>query len=402
MPQYMYHVKSNSGKHLKGKFTAMDKSSAVEELRKRGVTVLSVVEIRKSVLTSDIYIGNPVKSIDFIIYCRQFATLIRAGVTLVDATTVLAQQTESKALKKALFEVGSALTRGLSFSQAVQDHKKIFPPMFVSMIRAGEETGDLEGTLDRLAMFFEKAHTTREKIKSAMTYPTVVGLLSIAAVIYLLQSVVPQFVTMFESFNAELPLVTRIVLALSHNISSQWYIWLAAVAAIVLAYQFIKRTERGGYLIDYAKLKVPVFGKLKQKGAIAQMSRTLSSLYASSVPVLQSLTIVEEVVGNKVISGYIRQSSDSLRKGNPLSEPLKKAWVFPPLVTQMIAVGEETGSLDQMLGKVADFYEMDVDNTVDRLKSLIEPLLIVFLAGIVGVIVMAIILPMFTLYSNVG
>lgn len=172
MPQYMYHVKSNSGKHLKGKFTAMDKSSAVEELRKRGVTVLSVVEIRKSVLTSDIYIGNPVKSIDFIIYCRQFATLIRAGVTLVDATTVLAQQTESKALKKALFEVGSALTRGLSFSQAVQDHKKIFPPMFVSMIRAGEETGDLEGTLDRLAMFFEKAHTTREKIKSAMTYPT--------------------------------------------------------------------------------------------------------------------------------------------------------------------------------------------------------------------------------------
>ncbi|MNI68893.1 Type II secretion system protein F [compost metagenome] len=164
----------------------------------------------------------------------------------------------------------------------------------------------------------------------------------------------------------------------------------------------MKRSERGSYLIDYAKLRVPIFGKLMQKGAIAQMTRTLSSLYASSVPVLQSLTIVEEVVGNKVMGDFIRQSSDSLRQGNPLSEPLKKAWVFPPLVTQMIAVGEETGSLDAMLAKVADFYEMDVDNTVDRLKSLIEPLLIIFLAGIVGIIVMAIILPMFTLYSNVG
>ncbi|MNO34360.1 Type II secretion system protein F [compost metagenome] len=402
MPQYMYHVKSNSGKHLKGKFSAMDKSSAVEELRKRGLTVLSVVEIRKTVLSTEIYIGNPVKSIDFVIYCRQFATLIRAGVPMLDATIILSQQSESKVLKKTLVDVSSGLTRGLSFSQAAQEHKKIFPPMFISMIRSGEESGDLDGTLDRLAMFYEKAHTTREKIKSAMTYPIVVGLLSITAVIYLLQGVVPQFVTMFESFDTELPMITKMVLSMSNSISNYWYIWLASVLAIIVAFILMKRSERGSYLIDYAKLRVPIFGKLMQKGAIAQMTRTLSSLYASSVPVLQSLTIVEEVVGNKVMGDFIRQSSDSLRQGNPLSEPLKKAWVFPPLVTQMIAVGEETGSLDAMLAKVADFYEMDVDNTVDRLKSLIEPLLIIFLAGIVGIIVMAIILPMFTLYSNVG
>ncbi|RKP57212.1 type II secretion system F family protein [Cohnella endophytica] len=402
MAEFNYHVKSGNGKQLKGKLTALTKSSAMEELRKRGLVVLSLDEHRTSILSSEIYIGNPVKNEHFIIYCRQFATLIRAGVTIVEATDILSGQTESKPLRKALQDVHAGLLRGVAFSQSVQEHKRIFPPMFTNMIRAGEESGDLEGTLDRLAHFFEKQHATREKIKSAMTYPTIVGILAITAVIYLLKAVVPQFEQMFVSMNADLPFITKMVLAMSRSVESQWYLWLLGAVALIVAYQAIKRTPKGSLWIDYAKLKIPIFGKLKQKGAIAQMTRTLSSLYASSVPVLQSLSIVEELVGNKIIGGFIRSSADSLRQGNPLSEPLKKAWVFPPLVTQMIAIGEETGSLDQMLAKVADFYEMDVDNTVDRLKSLIEPLLIVFLAGIVGVIVAAIMLPMFTLYSKMG
>ena len=402
MAQFQYHVKSGSGKQLKGMLTAMDKSAAVDELRRRGLIVLSLEENRTSLLSADIYIGNPVKMAHFIVYCRQFATLIRAGVTLVDATDILAQQTESKPLRKALHDVHVSLLRGTSFSQAAQEHKRIFPVMFTSMIRAGEESGDLEGTLERLATFFEKGHVTREKIKSALTYPVIVGLLAIGAVVYLLKAIVPQFVSMFESMNAELPAITKAVMVLSGSIQSQWYIWLGAVLALVAAVYGASRTERGGYALDYIKLKLPVFGKLQQKGAIAQVSRTLSSLYASAVPMLQSLQIVEEAVGNRVIAGYLRKSADSLRRGNPLSEPLKKAWVFPPLVTQMIAIGEETGALDQMLAKVADFYEMDVDNTVDRLKSLIEPLLIVFLAGVVGLIVAAIMLPMFTLYGQMG
>lgn len=402
MAQFQYHVKSASGRQLKGKLTASSKSSAMEELRKRNLVVLSLTEHKSTLLTMEIYIGNPVKNEHFIIYCRQFATLMRAGVTIVEATYILAEQTDSKPLKKALHDVHTGLMRGVSFSKAVVEHKKIFPPFFTNMIRAGEETGDLEGTLDRLALFFEKQHVTREKIKSALTYPAVVGFLAIAAVIYLLKAVVPQFVSMFESMNAELPFITKMVLAMSDSIQNQWYIWLLGVIAIIVAYVLTKRTAKGAYWIDYAKLKVPIFGKLQQKGAIAQMTRTLSSLYASSVPVLQSLAIVEELVNNKVIGGYIRQSANSLREGNPLSEPLKKAWVFPPLVTQMIAIGEETGALDQMLEKIADFYEMDVENTVDRLKSLLEPLLIVFLAGIVGIIVAAIMLPMFTLYGNMG
>ncbi|MEK3682300.1 type II secretion system F family protein [Paenibacillus sp. FSL R10-2736] len=400
MALFEYQVKTAAGRPIKGKLTATDKPAAMDELRKRGLTVFSLVERKTSILQMDIYIGNPVKTIHFIIYCRQFATLMRAGVSIVDATRILAEQTDSKPLRKALQDVGSSLLRGVSFSQAVQDHKRIFPPLFVSMIRAGEESGNMEGTLERLAIFFEKQHTTTEKIKSALTYPITVGVMAIGAVIYLLWAIVPQFVTMFESFDAELPAITKMVLALSKSIQGQWYIWILGVLLLVVAYQITKRTEKGAYALDYAKLKVPVFGKLNQKGSIAQFTRTFSSLYASSVPILQSLAIVEEVAGNKVIGRYIRSASDSLRQGNPLSEPLKKAWVFPPLVTQMIAIGEETGALDTMLSKVADFYEMDVENTVDRLKSLLEPLLIAFLAGVVGVIVAAIMLPMFSLYSN--
>ncbi|GGD47992.1 type II secretion system F family protein [Paenibacillus nasutitermitis] len=402
MAQFAYHVKSASGKQLKGILTSMDKAAAAELLRKRGLIVLSLEEHRTTVMSMDIYIGNPVKMEHFIIFCRQFATLIRAGVSIVDAASILTAQTESKALKKALHDVHSSLLRGSAFSQAVSEHKRIFPSMFISMVRAGEESGDLEGTLERLATFFEKQHMTREKIKSALTYPVVVGLIAIAAVVYLLSSVVPQFVQMFDSMNAELPLITKVVMAMSSSVQHQWYIWLLVLIAMIASYQIARRSEKGAYWIDYAKLKIPVFGKLKQKGSIAQMTRTLSSLYASSVPMLQSLSIVEEVVGNKVVGGFIRKSADSLRQGNPLSDPLKKAWVFPPLVTQMIAIGEETGALDQMLSKVADFYERDVENTVDRLKSLIEPILLVFLAGIVGLIVAAIMLPMFSLYGQMG
>ncbi|WP_017811695.1 type II secretion system F family protein [Paenibacillus shenyangensis] len=402
MPQFEYQVRTINGKQLKGVLTASDKTTAMDELRRRGLTVFALNEQRKTLMTTEIYIGNPVKTIDFIVYCRQFATLIRAGVTILDATRILAEQTESKVLRKTLHEVHSKLMRGIALSQAVQDSPKIFPRLFISMIRAGEESGDLEGTLERLAVYFEKRHVTHEKIKSALTYPITVGIMAIAVTIYLLVAIIPQFVDMFESMNAKLPTITVIILALSKSIQHQWYYWVLGLVLLITAFIIMKRSERGAYWIDYAKLKIPVFGRLNQKGSIAQFARTLSSLYASSVPVLQALSIVTEVAGNKVIERYLNQASESLRRGNALSDPLKKSWVFPPMVTQMIAIGEETGSLDQMLSKVADFYEMDVENTVDRLKSLLEPLLIAFLAAVVGVIVAAIMLPMFTLYDSVG
>lgn len=282
MPLFEYQVKTAAGKSIKGKLTATDKPTAMEELRKRGLTVFSLIERKTTILSMDIYIGNPVKPLHFIIYCRQFATLMRAGVSIVDATRILAEQTESKPLRKALVDVNSSLIRGISFSQAVQDHKKIFPQLFVSMIRAGEESGDIEGTLDRLAMFFEKQHTTTEKIKSALTYPITVGVMAIAAVIYLLWAIVPQFVTMFESMDAELPAITQMVLALSKSIQGQWYFWILGVLLLVIAFQITKRTEKGAYALDYAKLKIPVFGKLNQKARLL----SLRALFLLFMPAL--------------------------------------------------------------------------------------------------------------------
>lgn len=402
MPQFTFEARDLNGKHHKGNIAAMNKIIAMEELKKRGMIVHSLKEKRETILNKEIYLGNPVKLQHFVIYCRQFATLIRAGVTIVDATRILSEQTESKALKKALVAVAAELRKGNAFSQAIQDHKHIFPPLFINMIRAGEETGKIDETLEQLATYFEKSHYTKEKVKSAMTYPVVVGIISVVVVTYLLKFVVPRFVSMFEEMNVELPAITSFVISLSKSVEHQWYLWLGGIILLVLFFQIFRKMEKGRFIIDLVKLKIPVFGKLNQKSAIAQLTRTLASLYGSSVPVLQSLSIVENVVGNKVIGGVIREAQESLRQGKSLSEPLKKSWVFPPLVTQMIAIGEETGSLDQMLLKVADFYEKDVDNTVDKLKSLLEPLLILFLAGVVGVIVAAIMMPMFSLYENVG
>ncbi|NDI35405.1 type II secretion system F family protein [Chengkuizengella sediminis] len=400
MPQYVYKCKDIHGKRQKGILNAVDKAAAMLELKKRKWIIYSLNDHNPSILTKEIYIGNPVKNTHFIIFCRQFSALTRAGVSIVESVRILSEQTESKPLKKALAEVANSMLKGNSLSQSASEFKKIFPPIFINMIRAGEEAGNMDDTLDRLATFFEKAHYTKEKVKSAMMYPMIVGVISIIVVIYLLNFVVPRFVSVLEDLGAELPLITRIVISLSESMQQDWYFWILGVILLIVGFQWFKRTSFGSHLLDYIKLKMPIFGVLNQKSAIAQMTRTLSSLYASSVPVLQSLSIVERIIDNKVIGKVLLQSQESLRKGMPLSEPLKKSWVFPPLVTQMIAIGEETGSLDDMLSKVADFYEKDVENMVDRLKALIEPLLIVFLTVVVGGVIAAVLLPMFSIYEN--
>ncbi|NBI27999.1 type II secretion system F family protein [Chengkuizengella marina] len=402
MPQYEYKCKDVQGKRYKGVLTSLDKSTAMSELKKQKWIVYSLKDYNPTLWSKEIYFGNPVKNEHFIIFCRQLSALTRAGVSIVESVRVLAEQTESKPLKKALTSVVTSMLKGNSFSQSTSEFKHIFPPIFINMIRAGEEAGKMEDTLERLAIYFEKAHYTKEKVKSAMMYPMIVGIISFIVIIYLLNFVVPRFVTVFEDLGTELPLITKIVISTSDSMQSQWYLWLLGVILLVVAFQGFKRSQFGSYILDVMKLKIPFFGKLNQKTVIAQMSRTLSSLYASSVPVLYSLTIVEKVVDNKVIGKVLHESKDSLTKGLPLSEPLKKSWVFPPLVTQMIAIGEETGTLEEMLEKVAQFYEKDVENLVDRLKSLLEPLLILMLTVVVGTIIAAILIPMLSIYSNLG
>ncbi|MCC3647497.1 type II secretion system F family protein [Cytobacillus oceanisediminis] len=401
MPRYKYSGRDRKGKKS-GIVTAVSKREAMLQLKESGIRVQDIQEVPETLLTKEITIGNPVKLQDFVIYLRQFATLLKAGVTVVESTPILAKQTESKALKRALIAVEQDLREGLPLSDAASRHKKIFSGMFVNMIKAGEAGGNMDETLERLAVYFEKQHYTKQKIISALAYPITVGIIAIAVVIFLLVSVVPTFVEMFKDFGGELPAITQFVLSSSEFMQQYWWFVIIVFLAFFMSFVLIRNNKSSKYYLDYFMLRMPIFGKILQKAAIARMTRTLSSLFSSSVPILQALSIVESIVENEVMAKVIAKSRDSLEQGKSLTEPMKKHWVFPPLVSQMIAIGEESGSLDAMLGKVADFYEKEVESATDRLKSLIEPLMIVFLASIVGTIVTSIMVPMFEIFQHVG
>ena len=259
----------------------------------------------------------------------------------------------------------------------------------------------LDDTLDRLATQFEKQNETRQKIVSALTYPLVLGVIAIGVVIFLLVGVVPTFVAMFSDFGADLPLITRFVLGASEWMQRFWWLFLLIVLAAVMVLMAMNKQKKTKYYIDYALLRIPIFGPLLQKAVIARLTRTLSSLFSSSVPILQAISIVEKIVENEVIARVLAASKIELEKGESLTGPMKEHWAFPPLVTQMITIGESTGSLDSMLDKIAEFYEKEVDYATDRLKSLIEPLMIVVLAVIVGTIVTSILVPMFDIFNHI-
>ncbi|TWT26270.1 type II secretion system F family protein [Planomicrobium sp. CPCC 101110] len=380
---------------------AANRREAIEKLRDEGIRVINIREMPVTAMQKDISFGAPVKRDQFIMFLRQFSTLMRAGVTIVDAVKILSQQVESKPLRKTLTEVDESLRKGNSLSDSLAKYPKIFEPLTINLIRAGELSGNIDESLDRLATHYDKAYQTRQKVKSAMSYPVVVGILAIGVVVFLLSSIVPMFVEMFESFGGELPIVTQLVVAASGFVKGYWYLMILGVLLILGTVFVMKRSQKGRYILDTILLRIPIFGNILKKSALARLTRTLSSLFSSSVPILQALTMTEKVVGNEVMSRVIMAARDSLQKGGSLTEPMKKHWAFPPLIPHMISIGEQTGSLDHMLAKVAEFYEKEVEAETDRLKALIEPLMIVTLATIVGTIVLAIMMPMFEMFQNV-
>ncbi|MFS0775790.1 type II secretion system F family protein [Neobacillus sp. 3P2-tot-E-2] len=398
MARFKYSGRDRRGKR-QGTVAADSRREAMVKLKEEGIRVIEMTEVPETFMNKDISFGNPVKLQDFVIYLRQFATLLKAGVTVVEATGILAAQTESKGLKKALLAVEQDLREGNPYSDAVSKHKKVFDSMFVNMVRAGEVSGNMDETLEKMAEHYEKQHYTRQKIKSALTYPIVIGIIAIGVVIFLLIAVVPTFVTMFDDLGAELPAITKFVLGASEFVQGYWWLLALIVFLLVFLFSYFKKNKNTKYYFDHISLKIPIFGKMLQKAALARMMRTLSSLFSSSVPILQAMAIVEKVVENEVIAKVIRESRDSLEKGRSMAEPMKDHWAFPPLVTQMVTIGEGTGALDVMLSKIAEFYEKEVETATDQLKSLIEPMMIVFLAGVVGVIVLAIMLPQFEMFK---
>lgn len=401
MTVFKYSGRTKNGALKKGTINAPNKAQAIAKLREQGVNPRQIEE-SKSLLHKDLsFGGGSVKTQDFVVYCRQFATLIRAGVTIVEATNILARQSTNKALKKALEAVEDDIRTGIPFSTAVGKHPKVFPDLFVSMMLSGEATGNIDETLERLASTFEKQYGIKKKVQSAMTYPLVLFCIMIVVVFFLLIYIVPTFVQTFEEMGAELPTITVLTVKLSDFLLQFWWLVILVVFGVIFGFMFLfKNNKQFNYTVHYMLLKIPGFGPLFQKNAIARLMRNLSSLFSSAVPILQALTISERVSGNPVISEVVLKAKSSLEKGQSLSEPLEQSWLFPPLVTSMTKIGESTGSLDYMLEKVADFYEEEVDRAVDTIKSLIEPAMILLLACVVGLIVAAVLLPMFSLYEQ--
>jgi type IV pilus assembly protein PilC len=343
-----------------------------------------------------------VKLRDLVMFSRQFATMIDAGLSVVKCLDILQKQTRNPKMKEVIGEVKRDVAGGMSLTESLQKHPRIFSPLYVNMMRSAEAGGILDIVLDRLSTFLEKEQETRNKIKSAMTYPAVVFCFAMLMVMGLLFFVLPKFKGIFETMGLKLPLTTKILLNSSTYLQQYWYIALVMIIGSVVLIKIFSRTDRGKYAIDSAKLRLPIFGDLILKTSVSRFARTFGTLISSGVPVLRALEIVSDTAGNRVISEIVVRARVSIKEGEKISTPLFGSRIFPVMVTQMIAIGEETGRLDQMLVKVSNFYDDEVDNTLKSLTSLIEPLMIVGLGLIVGFIAVSVISPIYALVGSIG
>ncbi|SET45033.1 type IV pilus assembly protein PilC [Oceanobacillus limi] len=396
---FQYSGKNSSGEKVKGKIDANTKKEALLALEKNGLVILEIEETK--LWNKDLTITKKVNHKDFVLFLRQYATLIHAGISISEATKTMIEQTESKPLKNALADIDQQLDQGQALSKSAERHPKIFPPLLINMIRAGEASGKLDEILNQMADYFEKQYQNRQKVVSALIYPSVVGVITLLLSIFLLVFVVPQFITMFNSFGEDIPAFTLFILHLSEIVGTYWWIILMLILVAIILYKYLhEKYDQFAYRMDIVKMKFPFLGILVHKGALVRMTQTLSTLVNSAVPILESVEITEKVVGNRVIKSTLEQSRKSLEVGQSITKPMIGHWAFPTLVTQMIQIGEKTGTLDQMLQKVSDFYEEEVDQLSNRIKTLIEPLMIIVLTVMVGSIIAAVVIPMFSLFEN--
>ena len=394
--------KTGKGQVESGEFTASSKEEVIAQLRKRNITATLVRQKQKTAARDKLSFGGSVKDKDIVVFTRQFATMIDAGLPLVQALDILSTQVENKTLAKALIVIKSDVESGSTYADALRKHPKVFTDLYANMVAAGESGGILDTILNRLANYIEKAMKLKKKAKGAMIYPMVVSTIAIGVIAVIMVFVVPTFAKMFATFGGKLPAPTQLVMSMSHFIAGLGgLIVLILLVAASVAFVQIRKTEKGRALTDAAFLKLPIFGILLRKVAVAKFTRTLGTLISSGVPILDGLEITAKTAGNKVIEYAVMEIRQAVSEGKTIAEPLMKSGVFPPMVTHMISVGESTGALDAMLSKIADFYDDEVDNAVSNLTSMMEPMLMVFLGGAVGFIVIAMYLPIFKLITLV-
>ncbi len=403
MPIYVWKGRTLAGESQSGEIDVARSEEAMEMLRKKRVFVTSI-KAKGSGFKMPQLGGAPgsISTKELAIFTRQFATMISAGLPLVQCLDILAKQASKPSFGRLIQEVTHEVESGATLSDALGRHRHVFDDLFCNMVAAGEAGGVLDEILMRLATYVEKADALKRKVQSAMVYPAVVLTVAMGATVFMLLFIIPTFAKMFTDFGGELPLPTKIVLWLSDILQHYWWVGLVAMIGGAVAFKRYYATENGHRQIDAITLRIPALGDVMLKGAVARFTRTLGTLIASGVPILTGLEITARTAGNKVIAEAIMTARASIREGETVAAPLKASGVFPPMVVQMISVGEQTGALDEMLTKIAVFYEAEVDTAVDTLTSIIEPVMIVVMGGIVGGMVVAMYLPMFKLITVVA
>ena len=434
MPKFSYKAVKPGGESVSGSLDAQNESDAVGELRRQGLVVVSVSKgagASRSAAKAKAHRGGggrsggggggtsffsltkdhaalaragkvKVKSADMVVFTRQLSTMISSGIPLVEGIEILADQADHAGFKASLEDVASNVRAGKDLSQALAVHPRLFPKIYVNMVKSGEASGQLDVVLSRLAEYQEAAEALKSEIKSAMTYPIVSLVMVLGITVFLLVFIIPKFEDMFHSMNVDLPAVTKGLLAVSLFLKDNFLLACAGVAAACTGVFLYFKTEKGAYFADWLILNMPVFGPLFSKVVISRFSRTFSTLIQSGVPILGALEIVGETCGNRIFSNAVREASESVRQGESLGEPLEKSGVFPTMVTKMISIGEKTGALEGLLEKIAEFYDQQVKTTVESLTSLIEPLMIGVMGFLVGGMVMAIFLPIFKMVGSLG
>lgn len=401
MESYSYTAFTPQGRQLKGNIDADSVESAREQLKRQGYTVISIS--KATAFNANIEIKGLEKkptSRDMSVFCRQFVAIVDAGVPVLQALDMLGEQTENAMLRDAIIGCRKAIEKGSSFADAMKAYPKVFDHIFVTMVEAGEASGSLSRSFERMGLQFEKTHKLQNMIKKATIYPVVLVIVTVVVVIVLLVKVVPTFEDVLGQLGVELPAITKFVLGLSAWLQKWWYVLIPIILLAVFLFKRAKKNQNGATVLAKMAVKMPVFGKLTVKQNSAAFARTLSTLLAAGIPMIEALTIVAGTLTNKLFSDAVREARDSVSMGSSLSAPLQRSGQFPPLVHHMIRIGEDTGDIDQMLEKIADYYDEEVEETTQQVMALLEPLIIIILALVVGTIVIAVISPMAAMYQG--
>lgn len=404
MPSFKYTAYGKDGKEIKGSIEADDKQDALAQLKSGGSIPISVEE--EGMFDKDLNFsfggGKKVSPRDLSVFCRQFVSITTAGVAIVDALEMLADQTENKTLQEAISDTKTSVQKGETLAESMAKQGKVFPPIMINMIAAGEASGNLETAFERMGTQFEKQTKLNALVKKSMIYPIALLVVIIGVVIAMMILVIPTFSDMYADMDQELPALTRALVACSDFVVGKWYVLIAVIAVLIVAFKVFAATKQGTYLLADLSIKAPIFGNLTVKSASANFARTLSTLTASGISMIEALEISGKTMKNVIFKDAIMEAKEKVAQGRPLSEPLRNGKVFPNMIVHMIGIGEETGNMENMLVTAATYYEEEVEVTTQSVAAVVEPLIIVIMAAIVGTIIMAILIPMFGMYDIAG